>query len=101
MERYPDSEKQRLSPCLVLVLEAMRDGKWTTLEAVAKRVGMRNASTCGSRLRDFASSEDNKSPKHEWRYARRGTDIRGCFEYRLYFVPMNNPLQLELEAVNA
>lgn len=93
MERFPNPERHRLKPRNAEVLAIMRNGEWLTLEAVAKKCGMRNASTCASRLRDIKAET-------EWTYERRGTKTRGVFEYRL-FIPAGNSLQLELEELHA
>lgn len=90
---YPDSERARLRPRNAEVLSLMRSGDWTTLEAVAAKMGLRNASTVASRLRDVKAET-------EWTYERRGTHLKGVFEYRL-FIPAGNSLQLELEELHA
>lgn len=86
---------ERLRPRNRQVLELLLDGEWTNLEQVAIRLGLRNASTVGSRLRDIKAET-------EYTYEMRRTEIPGLNEYRLFLKPNPNPLQLELsEAVNA
>lgn len=62
----------------------MKDGSWVTMEAVASKVGLRNASTAASRLRDFASRADHHDPLHAWRYERKSSDVKGLYLYRLF-----------------
>ncbi len=93
-DHWTPEEQRRLQPRNQAVLDAMNGEGWVTLEQVASRVGMRNASTVASRLRDLKATG-------RWSYARRATGTPGIHEYRL-FEAVGNPLQLELsEVVNA
>lgn len=93
---WTPEDEARLRPRNAQVLAAMRDAGWVTLEQVAKLVGLRNASTVGSRLRDFASSQDADGPTKAWRYERRRTETKGLWQYRLYLGEVVEVEQLDL-----
>lgn len=93
---WTPEDEARLRPRNREVLLAMRDAGWVTLEQVARVVGLRNASTVGSRLRDFASSQDADGPTKAWRYERRRTETKGLWQYRLYLGEAVEVEQLDL-----
>ena len=82
-------DKKELNGLQLKVFEAMRDGRFRTLESLCLETRIKYPSSVGSRLRDFARElHADKPADTAWVYERRRVSGRGrVWEYRLFANP--------------